>query len=151
MYDVWSVSLDQKNRTTRNREISGEEKFNVLYFLCILHLLENHQPTQLLIVSHRPTYLKNKPCLSFQKNAVSKYQFFSQREKTTFHLFSTLKTKIERKRRPHFCKEKMPKKVASLATLRTTKTTVVSLKIANLHSHYYSIILLVFSPLENSS
>ena len=76
VYEVWSVSLDQKNRTTRNREISGEEKFNVLYFLCILHLLANHQPAQLLIVSHRPTYLKNKPCLRFQKTAVSKYQFF---------------------------------------------------------------------------
>ena len=42
-------------RTTINREISGEEMFNVLYFLCILHLLADHQPTQLLIVSHRPT------------------------------------------------------------------------------------------------
>ena len=42
-------------RTTINREISGEEMFNVLYFLCILHLLADHQPTQLLIVSHRHT------------------------------------------------------------------------------------------------
>ena len=64
-------------RTSRNREISGEEKFNVLYFLCILHLLANHQPTQLLIVSHRPTYFKNKPCLSSEKTQFQKINFFS--------------------------------------------------------------------------